>query len=215
MTRAASPRRPIPSCRRARRFRPHACSLQSFVWEIPVREQEQRVCARGARRLAVVGHARGANGHAHQLHLQRNDAARALSTRNARTSSGRPKVFGKIRTGRTLLRYVGLLRAARRRAGFAPFGNMKRHDSINGPGYVNLDGSIFKRFRFTERFGGELRADVFNVTNSPHFNNPEAVTSYRPLGRPYRSRQRLRPGHWRVRSNGWCASARESLSDRS
>ncbi len=52
------------------------------------------------------------------------------------------------------------------------FGNMARNDSINGPGYINLDGSIFKRFRLTERIGAELRADAFNVTNTPHFNNP-------------------------------------------
>ncbi|MFN7948105.1 MAG: TonB-dependent receptor [Blastocatellia bacterium] len=52
------------------------------------------------------------------------------------------------------------------------FGNMKRNDSITGPGYVNLDGSLFKRFAFTERIRAELRADLFNLTNTPHFNNP-------------------------------------------
>lgn len=55
----------------------------------------------------------------------------------------------------------------------ATFGNMKRNDSISGPGYMNLDGTLIKRFRFTERIGGELRADALNVTNSPHFNNPD------------------------------------------
>ena len=55
------------------------------------------------------------------------------------------------------------------------FGNMKRNDSINGPGYVNLDGSIFKRFAFTERVKAEIRADAFNVTNTPHFNNPSGT----------------------------------------
>lgn len=38
---------------------------------------------------------------------------------------------------------------------------------------MNLDGTMSKRFRFTERVGGEVRADALNVTNSPHFNNPD------------------------------------------
>lgn len=55
---------------------------------------------------------------------------------------------------------------------YAPFGNMSRNSTINGPGYWNLDSSLFKKFRFTERFGGELRADVFNILNHPNFANP-------------------------------------------
>jgi hypothetical protein len=55
---------------------------------------------------------------------------------------------------------------------YAPFGNMTRNSTINGPGYWNLDSSIFKKFRFTERFGGEIRADVFNILNHPNFANP-------------------------------------------
>ena len=38
---------------------------------------------------------------------------------------------------------------------------------------MNLDGTLIKRFKFTERIGGELRADALNVSNSPHFNNPD------------------------------------------
>ena len=55
------------------------------------------------------------------------------------------------------------------------FGNMRRNDSIRGPGYANLDGTIIKRFRITERIGGEVRADALNVTNSPNFNNPNGA----------------------------------------
>jgi carboxypeptidase family protein/TonB-dependent receptor-like protein len=52
------------------------------------------------------------------------------------------------------------------------FSNLTRNASIRGPGYINLDGSLVKRFRFTERIGGELRIDALNVTNTPNFNNP-------------------------------------------
>ncbi len=55
------------------------------------------------------------------------------------------------------------------------FGNMKRNDSITGPGYINFDGSFFKRFALTEGIKAELRADAFNVSNSPHFNNPSGA----------------------------------------
>jgi hypothetical protein len=55
---------------------------------------------------------------------------------------------------------------------YAPFGNMTRNSTINGPGYWNIDNSIFKKFRFTERIGGEIRADIFNTFNHPNFANP-------------------------------------------
>jgi hypothetical protein len=55
------------------------------------------------------------------------------------------------------------------------FGNLTRNASINGLGYVNLDISLFKRFAFTERFKAELRADIFNLTNTPKFNNPSGA----------------------------------------
>jgi hypothetical protein len=52
------------------------------------------------------------------------------------------------------------------------FSSLTRNASIRGPGYANLDASLVKRLRFTERIGGELRIDALNVTNSPNFNNP-------------------------------------------
>jgi hypothetical protein len=95
-------------------------------------------------------------------------------------ASGKPKIFGKIGPGQLYFDPSVFSAPAAN-----TFGNMKRNDSINGPGYVNLDGSIFKRFRFTERFGGELRADMFNVTNSPHFNNPNGGYAAPPAGQTF------------------------------
>lgn len=93
-------------------------------------------------------------------------------------SSGEPQVFGTIgprpsgSTDVSLLYFDTSVFSAP-----APntFGNMRRHDSIRGPGYVNLDGVLIKRFRLTERIGAELRADALNVTNSPNFNNPNGA----------------------------------------
>jgi hypothetical protein len=52
---------------------------------------------------------------------------------------------------------------------------MTRNSSINGPGFWNLDASLVKRLRFNDRVNLELRADAFNVTNTPHFNNPNGA----------------------------------------
>jgi hypothetical protein len=50
-------------------------------------------------------------------------------------------------------------------------------DQIRGPGNNNMDMSIFRTFRITERFKTQIRAESFNITNSPHFNNPGANVS--------------------------------------
>jgi hypothetical protein len=64
------------------------------------------------------------------------------------------------------------------RAQYASFGQLSRNSTINGPGYWNIDNSIFKKFQFTERIGGEIRADVFNSLNHPNPGNPNTgVTS--------------------------------------
>lgn len=43
---------------------------------------------------------------------------------------------------------------------------------LRGPGLENLDLSLFRIFPITERFRIEFRAESFNFTNTPHFNNP-------------------------------------------
>jgi hypothetical protein len=56
------------------------------------------------------------------------------------------------------------------------FGNSGRN-IVRGPGSFNLDGSIFRTFRLTERFNLQFRAEMFNVTNTPQFANPGATVS--------------------------------------
>jgi hypothetical protein len=41
-----------------------------------------------------------------------------------------------------------------------------------GPGLQNADLMLGKTFRMTERFNMEFRAEVFNITNTPAFNDP-------------------------------------------
>jgi hypothetical protein len=59
---------------------------------------------------------------------------------------------------------------------FAPvttvaYGNVGRN-TLYGPGSVNMDFSLFRTFKMTERLGLQFRADAANFFNAPHFNNP-------------------------------------------
>ena len=48
---------------------------------------------------------------------------------------------------------------------------------LRGPGLVNLDGSLFRNFQLSERWGLQFRAEAFNVSNTAHFGNPSANVS--------------------------------------
>ena len=50
-------------------------------------------------------------------------------------------------------------------------------DSMRGPGVTNLDMSVFREFRITERYRLQFRAESFNLTNTPHFGTPGANVS--------------------------------------
>jgi hypothetical protein len=53
---------------------------------------------------------------------------------------------------------------------FAP-GNAGRN-LLTGPGYINLNLSLFKDFALTERVRLQTRFETFNTLNTPHFQNP-------------------------------------------
>jgi hypothetical protein len=54
---------------------------------------------------------------------------------------------------------------------FGTFGDLGR-DSIYGPGFTNVDFSISKNTRLTERLNLQLRAEFFNIFNRPNFALP-------------------------------------------
>ncbi len=43
---------------------------------------------------------------------------------------------------------------------------------LRGPGIVNWDFGVTRRFTITERLGMEFRMEAFNFSNTPHFSNP-------------------------------------------
>jgi hypothetical protein len=46
--------------------------------------------------------------------------------------------------------------------------------NITGPALLNTDLGIFRKFQISERVDIQFRAEMFNLTNTPHFNTPVA-----------------------------------------
>ncbi len=51
------------------------------------------------------------------------------------------------------------------------FGNLSRN-ALRGPGFSNVDFSLTKTTKITERFSHELRIEAFDILNHPNFANP-------------------------------------------
>jgi hypothetical protein len=43
--------------------------------------------------------------------------------------------------------------------------NMTKRNAFRGPGFWNLDGAMFKTFKFTERVSFQFRFEAYNVLN--------------------------------------------------
>jgi len=63
------------------------------------------------------------------------------------------------------------------------WGNVGRNSLLNGPSYVNVDATLAKRFRLPRGINGDFRIDVFNLFNTPHFNNPNGDLTNANFGR--------------------------------
>ena len=72
----------------------------------------------------------------------------------------------------------------------ATFGNLGRN-TVYGPGQINFDMALTRRFAVSERWKVDLRADFFNIFNHANWNNPGAsntastfgeVTTFYPSG---------------------------------
>ena len=54
---------------------------------------------------------------------------------------------------------------------------------LRGPGFFNMDFSFFKNVQVTERTQLQLRVELFNVTNTPQFGNPNSDFSGKDFGK--------------------------------
>lgn len=56
--------------------------------------------------------------------------------------------------------------------------NPDHYRDLRGPIYWNIDGTLSKRFKVTEKFNAELKAEAYNLTNRLNRANPDlGVTS--------------------------------------
>lgn len=50
-------------------------------------------------------------------------------------------------------------------------------NNLRGPGLVNVDAGLFRNFKLSEKLALQFRAESFNLSNTPHFNNPGSNVS--------------------------------------
>ena len=81
------------------------------------------------------------------------------------------EIYGQVKSGTTWFDTTRFSAPAN-----GTFGNVGRN-VLTGPDLVNVDFSLFRKFRIKERGSLELRAEWFNLSNTPHFNNPSANIS--------------------------------------
>lgn len=49
------------------------------------------------------------------------------------------------------------------------------YDSLIGPGVINMDFGLDRKFRLTEQFELKFRVEAFSAGNMPHHANPNAT----------------------------------------
>ena len=79
------------------------------------------------------------------------------------------EIIGRRRAERdSMVRRDGLQAGHRGAFGTAGF------NTLRGPGYANLDLSIFRTFPVKQSINVQFRLEIFNLTNTAHFVNPSA-----------------------------------------
>lgn len=95
---------------------------------------------------------------------------------------------GNLSSGQTLDRWFDL--SAFTIPNQYTYGNSGR-DILHGPRFHNADIKIGKNFRVTENKRIEFRGEMFNFSNTPHFNLPNANVNL-PQGGQISSAQEAR-----------------------
>jgi hypothetical protein len=86
-------------------------------------------------------------------------------------------------------------------------------NNLRGPGVFNWDAGIFRDFVVTERFHLQFRAEVFNLTNTPHWANPDNAIGDANSIDPKTGRV-IDPGSFMTLNNGMVTGSREGIDER-
>lgn len=160
-----------PALNRGRSNHDRTHSLVSgFVYELPFGRGKRWAQAGAARWLLGDWQISGAFASMTGLPLNLTYSAATLNAPgngNRPNVSGKPAIYGAVGRG---VKWLDVTKFS------APapntFGNAGRN-ILTGPGLVNLDFAVFRRFPVIgEKVTGELRMESFNFTNTPHFSNP-------------------------------------------
>ncbi|MES2391117.1 MAG: carboxypeptidase regulatory-like domain-containing protein [Acidobacteriota bacterium] len=105
-------------------------------------------------------------------------AGQGLLATGASQTSGRPDYVSNPNTNapHTLKQWFNTAAFSAVPAGQYRQGN-SRNGSVIGPGYEDLDLSLFKNFSFTESWKGQFRFETFNVLNHTNFAALSTTTS--------------------------------------
>jgi Carboxypeptidase regulatory-like domain/TonB dependent receptor len=83
----------------------------------------------------------------------------------------KPEILGGIGRGHPYFDPFAFAPVTEARFGTADF------NLLHGPGYANWDMGLFRQFGLRDKVNLQLRVEVFNVTNTPHFENPGDTSS--------------------------------------
>ena len=86
------------------------------------------------------------------------------------------EILGGIGPGRPWFDTSAFRAVTERRFGTAGFNSMR------GPGFVNFDMSVFRQFALGSTRTLQFRLEIFNLTNTPHFANPEGSVTASDFG---------------------------------
>ncbi len=88
------------------------------------------------------------------------------------------------RSRRTLARYfnTAAFAAVTGQSNANPIAGSAGRNLLRGPGYTNEDLALLKQFAFRDRLRLQLRAEAFNLLNTPHYGNPNANFSSGSFG---------------------------------
>jgi TonB-dependent receptor-like protein len=87
------------------------------------------------------------------------------------------EIFGKVGDDGTYFDTTAFKRVTEVR-----FGNVGRN-TMRGPGVANLDLSLYRTFKLGAQTNLQFRAEAFNATNTPHFNNPNGNVNSSNFGK--------------------------------
>jgi carboxypeptidase family protein len=112
---------------------------------------------------------------------------------NSNGASNRPNVSGSTTGPKTLQQYFNT-RAFSVPAPYT-YGNAGRN-SLRGPGYTDVDFSLFRNFTFLERYTFQFRAESFNLFNHPNFANPDSTVEDSNFGKITSINSSSSPREW-------------------